>query len=476
MTHNKYVFILLSVLICLIYSEMYATELQQDTSISDTGRDVEKVVIYKIDIKKEIDKTSQIYLSKGLAEAHRLNADAVLLHLNTFGGLLDAADSMRTAILYSPVPVYVFIDNNAASAGALISIACKKIYMRRGASIGAATVVNQTGEALPDKYQSYMRAMMRATAEAHGHDTIVSGADTVYRWLRNPQIAEAMVDDRIAITNVIDSGKTLTFTSEEALQWDYCDGIAESVDEVITKYLHHNEYTLESYEPSWHDNAKGFLMNPVLQSILIMLIVGGIYFELQTPGVGFPSAAAVIAAILYFAPLYIDGMAANWEIIIFIIGLILIALEIFVIPGFGVAGVTGGLLLIGGLILALLNNVNFNFDYVTDFEIGRSVLVVLIGLTVGFGGMIWLSSRIGTKGALRHIALTADLEGAVSTPPLALLIGCEGVTATVLRPSGKVLFDGKYYDAISDSGFIDKGQPIVAVRFSNAQVYVLIKN
>ena len=135
-----------------------------------------------------------------------MGADAVLIHMNTYGGQVDAADSMRTAILYNPIPVYVFIDNNAASAGALISIACKKIYMRKGANIGAATVVNPTGEAMPDKYQSYMRSMMRSTAEAHGQDTIVQKNDTLYKWKRDPLIAEAMVDERVAIPNLIDTG------------------------------------------------------------------------------------------------------------------------------------------------------------------------------------------------------------------------------------------------------------------------------
>ena len=113
-----------------------------------------KAIIYQIDIKKEINQTTRLYLSNGLYEADKLHAKAILIHMNTYGGLLDAADSMRTSILYSRIPVYVFIDNNAASAGALISIACKGIYMREGANIGAATVVNETGAALPDKYQS----------------------------------------------------------------------------------------------------------------------------------------------------------------------------------------------------------------------------------------------------------------------------------------------------------------------------------
>jgi len=439
-----------------------------------TGLAAEKPLIYKIDIKKEIDRTSQIYLNKGLAEAQELNADAILLHLNTYGGLVDAADSMRTAVLYSPIPVYVFIDNNAASAGALISIAGKKIYMRRGASIGAATVVSQSGESMPDKYQSYMRSMMRATAEAHGHDTIINGKDTVLKWIRDPQIAEAMVDDRVVVPNLIDSGKTLTLTTKEAVKWGFCDGVAESVDDVITQHMQYEEYELKSFSPSWMDNLKGFLMNPVFQSILIMIIIGGIYFELQTPGMGFPSIAALTAAVLYFAPLYIEGLAANWEILLFLVGLILVVFELFVIPGFGIAGISGTVLIITGLTLALVNNINFDFEQVSNFDMGRSIMVVMIGITAGFGGMLWLSSRIGTKGMFRRVALEADLEAAVASPILSGLIGQEGTAATDLRPSGKVRIDGMFYDGVSLSGFVEKGTRVIVVRFENAQVYVEI--
>lgn len=432
----------------------------------------ERKLVYQIDIKKEINNTTRIYLRNGLEEAKLLGADAVLLHMNTYGGLLEAADSMRTAILYNPIPVYVFIDNNAASAGALISIACEKIFMRKGANIGAATVVNQTGAALPDKYQSYMRSMIRSTAEAHGKDTIIQEKDTTFRWKRDPLIAEAMVDERVVVPNLIDSGKVLTFTADEALEWKYCDGIAETPDEVITKYLGYNDYELKTYKPSWEDDLKGFLMNPMLQSLLIIIIIGGIYFEMQTPGLGFPSAAAVVAAILYFAPLYIDGLAQNWEILVFILGLLLIAVEIFIIPGFGIAGISGIIFLIAGLTLSLLNNTDFNFEEVSTKEIGEATLTVLIGLGLGFVLMIWLSNKIGTKGMMRKVALHKDLEDAHSSPSLTSLIGKEGTAFTVLRPSGKVMIDNELYDGVSESGFIEKGTKVEVVRFENAQVYV----
>ena len=430
-------------------------------------------LVYEIDIQKEINNTTQIYLSKGLAEAKTLGADAVLIHLNTYGGQVDAADSMRTAILYSPIPVYVFIDNNAASAGALISIACEKIYMRKGANIGAATVVNQTGAAMPDKYQSYMRSMMRSTAEAHGQDTIIQRNDTLYKWKRDPLIAEAMVDERVRIPNLVDTGKVLTLTAQEAMKWGYCEGIAESPDEVITRYLGYSDYRLVSYTPSWLDDVKGFLLNPVFQSFLIILIIGGIYFEMQAPGMGFPSVVALVAAVLYFAPLYLDGLAANWEILVFVIGLMLIAVELFVLPGFGVAGIGGIVLVTGGLIMALLDNTNFDFRGVSAERWGEAVLTVLAGLVLGFVAMIWLSHKIGRRGIFRRVALVADLEEAVSSPDLSALVGQEGIAVTVLRPSGKVRIGTEWYDGVSEAGFIEKGSRVKVLRFENAQLYVV---
>lgn len=429
-------------------------------------------LIYTIDINQEIDKRAQLYLKNGLAEAERLQADAVLLHLNTYGGLLDAADSMRTAILYNPLPVYVFIDNNAASAGALLSLASRGIYMRKGASIGAATVVNQTGAPLPDKYQSYMRAMMRATAEAHGKDTVVQGCDTVYRWKRDPRIAEAMVDERVVIPHLIDSGKVLTLTADEAVQWGYCEGIAETEEEVISRYLGFHDYTLRRYEPSWLDNLKGFLMNPAIQAVLVMLIVGGIYFELQSPGMGFPSVAAGVAAVLYFAPLYLDGLAQNWEILLFVCGLLLLAVELFVLPGFGVAGIGGIVCVFGGLTMGLLNNTDFDFGDVSGTEAGRAALIVLVGLLLGIVLVFWFSRRIGKRGWLRRVALAADLGTGGASPALDSLVGKEGVATTVLRPSGKVAIDDVVYDGVSEAGFLERGTKVRVVRFENAQVYV----
>jgi membrane-bound serine protease (ClpP class) len=436
-----------------------------------------QAVIYKININSEINTTTRIYLSKGLEEAKVLNADAVLLHLNTYGGTLVDADSMRTFILYSRIPVYVFIDNNAASAGALISIACKKIFMRPGANIGAATVVEgNTGEQAPDKYQSYMRSLIRSTAETHGRDTLVSGRDTIFRWVRDPLIAEAMVDERVHIPMVNDSGKVLTLTANEAVRVGYCDGIADNTDEIITRYLGYTDYRIISYRPSFYDNLMGFLTNPALQAILIMIIIAGIYFELQSPGIGFPSIAALTAAILYFTPLYLDGLVQHWELIIFFIGIILTLLEIFIIPGFGIAGISGIILIATGLVFASLDNDWFSFKQVEMPDITRSVLTVLSGTLLSFIAILYLSSRIGEKGIFRKIALVADLEssGTVNLEDNQLL-GKTGTAMTNLRPSGKIVVGGEIYDAVSNHGFIENSAEVIVVKFENMQLYVEIK-
>ncbi|NDV46710.1 nodulation protein NfeD [Paludibacter sp. 221] len=436
--------------------------------------------LFKINLQKDIGGTTWIYIQKGFEKALEDESDAILIHMNTYGGEVLYADSIRTKILNSHLPVYVFIDNNAASAGALIALACDKIYMRQSATIGAASVVNQSGEKMPDKYQSYMRATMRATAESHGKKTTVSGADTVYTWIRDPLIAEAMVDERTVVPGISEEGKILTFSAREAIEHGYCDGIAENLNQVIEEYLGYENYEIVSFEPTFWDEIKGFFLSSVIQGILIMLIIGGIYFELQTPGVGFPLIVAITAAALYFVPLYIDGLAANWEILLFIIGIGLIVLELFVIPGFGIAGISGIVLVIAGLTLSLLENVNFNFAPVQTGSLGTALITVSAGLLLGFAIVIYLSTKIGSKGMFRKIALNTTLDnesGYIAVPMEEKnLLGKTGITTTVLRPSGKVEIEGKMYDAVSEQSFIEKGTPVRVTRYETGQVYVEVRS
>lgn len=434
--------------------------------------------LYRIDIHQDIGSTTWRYLQDGMQQAYDNESDAVILHLNTYGGLVLHADSMRTLILNAPIPVYAYIENNAASAGALIALACDSIYMQSGARMGAATVVNETGEAMPDKYQSYMRATMRATAQAQGSDTTVTlQGDTIIAWRRNPIIAEAMVDERVVIPHLSDSGQILTFTANEALDNGYCEGVVESVEQMITDYLAIKQYTIEQYTPSLYDKIAGFLTNPALQALMVTLIIGGIFFELKTPGFGLPSAVAAIATVLYFLPLFISGTAESWELLAFVIGIILLIIELFVIPGFGVAGISGAVIILGALILAAINNIVFDFTFVTGFDISRSILTVLAGLVIAVLLLIFLSHRIGTKGMLYRFALHAEQknsEGYVGVDTSASsLVGLEGTTITRMAPSGKVKVNGEVYDAVSLHGqYIEANTPVHIHRHENNQLYV----
>ncbi len=440
-----------------------------------------KKLVYVLNINQEITKATWRQTLQAFNDADSMHADIILIHMNTYGGTVLDADSIRTKILQSKIPVYVFIDNNAASAGALISIACDSIYMRPGGSIGAATVVNQTGQAMPDKYQSYMRSIMRATAEAHGKKTIINGNDTIYKWRRDPKIAEAMVDQRIYIKGLIDTGKVITFTPSEAMEHGFCEGIAENVPEVL-KLVGVNDYKLVEYRPSWIERMIGWLVHPIVSGILIMAIIGGIYFEMQSPGIGFPLGVAVLAAILYFAPLYLEGLAAHWEIAVFIVGLILMALEIFVIPGFGVTGILGAIFIFTGLVLSLIDNVDFNFENVEMSKIGVAIATVIIGVFGGFFLSLYLGNKLFTAktGPFKNLALKAVQnvkEGYVSIETeLFALKGRTGIAKTVLRPAGKVLIDGDVYDAVAENGLIDKDEKIIVTKVEATQLYVEISS
>lgn len=460
-----------------------------DSTSSDSGQEVpvliadsialEKTLVYTFAIQDVIAAPTWRITKEAFKEASSLGADIVILHLNTYGGEVSSADSIRTKILNASIPVHVFIDDNAASAGALIAIACDSIYMKPGGKIGAATVVNQTGEQVPDKYQSYMRATMRATAEAQGKDTIISGEDTTLIWRRDPSIAEAMVDPKLFVEGVSDTGQVLTFTASEAMMHGFCEGTIESVEEVIEK-LGIEEYVLKSYKPSGLDKAIGFLINPMVSGVLIMIIIGGIYFELQSPGIGFPLVASVVAALLYFAPLYLEGMAENWELIVFIIGVILIMVEIFAIPGFGVAGVAGIIAMITGLTLSLVDNVVFEQPEFTGEGLGilmKSLSLVLVSALLGLVFSLWATKKLLTTTAFSNLSLRSEQrmeEGYIGVETeQQSLIGETGTAHTVLRPSGKVKINEKLFDAKSEYGFIERGEAVKVIRYETGQVYVV---
>ena len=413
-------------------------------------------LIYRIRLDSDIDKASQRLVTLGLEKAKAAEADYVLIDIDTYGGAVDAADSIRSAILRYDRPVAAYVNMQAASAGALISIACDSIYMKTGSSIGAATVVDQAGNVMPDKYQSFMRGMMRSTAQANGRD---------------PHIAESMTD----------TANVLSMTPSEAVEAGYCEGIYESVEEVAAALAGEGQYIVKSMEDdmTWLDKLIQFLLNPLLQSIFMMMIIGGIFVEIRTPGIGLPLLTAIIGALLYFAPGYLGHLVSYWEILLFVAGLILIGIEIFVIPGFGVAGITGIIAVVVSLAFAMVDNVElFHWDGSLNLQpIIQPLGLVIISSAAAIFGSVWLVRKLYTTRSFDHIALRQEMKaeegftGVVSG--LESLVGATVTVFTDMRPGGKVKTeDGHIIEAtLKFGGFASKGEKLRVLSAEQGRLY-----
>ena len=410
----------------------------------------QKTKVMVMEIKSEIDPRTNRYVELALQHAEQTKADIVIIEMDTYGGILTDAKEVVDKIMDFKKPVWVYINSDAASAGALISIACDSIYMSAGASIGAATVVNGTGEKAPDKYQSYMRGIMRSTAEENGRD---------------PRIAEGMVDESFAIDSIKLEGQIITFSTSEAIKYGFCEAKVESIEEIL-KRNNITEYEIDQFELSAADKVIAVFLNPFISGILILIIIGGIYFELQTPGVGFPIVAAVVALVLYLVPYYLNGLADNWEIIALFIGLALIGVEIFVLPGFGVAGIAGITLTVGSLILIMVNNDAFDFEFVPANDILLAVSAAFGGLLGGIALLFVAGGRLSDSKFFKRVALTETLDreqGYTSSFVKEPMTGKRGIAHTVLRPGGKIIIDGQLYDAYTRGEYIEKGQEVEVI-------------
>ena len=415
--------------------------------------------VYVIPIETEIDNSAFHHFRAALEEAHEKDAALVLLHMNTYGGAVDAADSIRTSLMRLDIPSVAFVDVNAASAGALIALACDSVYMAPGASMGSATVVNGQGEPMPEKYQSYMSTIMRATAEHHGKK---SEGDSLV-WRRDPSIAASMVNPEVSVS----------LTGAQAVACGYADGIATNINDVLAD-LNMAGMPVCYYQSTLADDIMGFLANAGIRAVLVMLILAGIYMEMHTPGLGFAAAVASVAAFLYFLPIFITGTIPAWVILCLIAGVILIALEIFVIPGFGFCGVSGIIAVVAACVGAATAN-----DTVTGFDlsaVGQALIVVGIGSILAIILIWYLTSSKGPKFVRRHSELMTELktsEGFIGVDMApSKYIGCTGTSVTVLRPAGKAEINGEILDAVSTGKFIPAGHPVKVVKYENAQIYV----
>lgn len=425
------------------------------------------VISGKID--GEIGTVTSAYVKRLIAEAESRDADALFLELNTFGGRVDAAVAVRDALIDLEIPTLMYINKRAISAGALITLACDKIAMAPGGTIGAATPIlsgpgTEMPEAVGEKYLSYFREEMRSTAETTGRD---------------PDIAEAMVDKDKVVEGVSEEGKLLTLTTKRALELKFVDFEAKTPAEALEAFGF--SVVPEEMISSWSESLVGFLTSSSVASLLFMAMMVMAYMEYQTPGFGFFGGGAIVCFLILYFSHYLVNLAGWEEMILFILGLSLLLLEAFVIPGFGVAGVGGFLLLLAsGVMLFLAGDWSqlqldnpFTLDAVQRVLLSTALALGVLMLMMRFlpredtgpGGRLILGNRLaaGTGNTSREPGPAGPVED---------LAGQEGVALTPLRPAGKVRIGGRRWEAETEGDFVDTGQSVQVLRAEAGRVIV----
>jgi len=415
--------------------------------------------IYIGNIEGEIDLGLAPYVKRVVEEAEKNGANAIIFKINTFGGRVDAATQIKDALLNSKVRTIAFIDKRAISAGALIALSCEKIVMVPGASMGATTVVDQEGKKQSEKYQSYMRSEMRATAEKNK---------------RRTDIAQGMVDETISVPDLKDdSTKLITLTAEEALKYKMADTVLTSIQET-KKYFGLDKAEEITISSNWAEDFVRFLNNPIISSLLIMIGMLGIFTEIKTPGWGLPGTAGLIALALFFGSSYILDLASVIEIVIFIIGVILLLLEIFVFPGFGILGVLGILFMIAGLLFGLVPDFGM-----TDYSILSVAITQLAAVFVVSAIFIFILPKFLPKSAIWNRLILQDniasKSGYAARQSFEHLVGTEGIAITDLRPAGAALINEKRVDVVTEGNYISRDSEIVVKFVEGSKVVVDLK-
>jgi membrane-bound serine protease (ClpP class) len=421
-----------------------------------TGAQAERPVVYVLPIEGIIDLGLAPFVRRVLEDARAAQAAAVIVDIDTFGGRVDAAVQIRDALLSSPVRSVAFINRRAISAGALISLAATTIAMAEGGTIGAATPV-QVGHGGPqptdEKAVSYVRKEFRATAEARG---------------RPPVIAEAMVDKDVAIPKLIEKGKLLTLTTREALQHKVADFRADTLEAVLER-LELPNAEVRRAALNWAEQVVRFLTHPLLSSALMTIGILGIIVELRTPGFGFPGIIGVASLAAFFWGHWLVRLAGWEELLLVTAGVVLLAIELFVTPGFGVAGALGLAAIAGGLTLSLVGaGVTWTAVMAAFARVALSVLAALVGFALLLRVLPHLPMG---RNLILETALDALTTGTAEADNRRFL-GRHGTTASPLRPAGIADFDGERVDVVSRGEYIEMGEAIEVIRVEGNRIVV----
>lgn len=407
-----------------------------------SGQTANSPIVYSIDISGTIDEGLAVYVQRTVRSAEQAGADALLVVINTFGGRVDSATAIRDQLMGSRLPVIAYVSERAWSAGALIALSAEHLVMAPGASIGAAEP--QPAE---EKTISALRAEFEAMAEARGRD---------------PRIAAAMVDRRVAVEGVSPEGQILTLSAQRALELGFIDALADSSAQALALFGFAGAEVRET-QPNWAERVARFLTDPTISSLLLALGFLGLLAEITTPGWGVPGTAGLVALALFFGARYITGLAGLEVALLFLLGLGLLLLELLVIPGFGVAGALG----IGAVVVSL---------FLSFPDVSSALTSIAIAAVVTVVGAIFILRRVPDSKLWRRLSLETRLEepgveGDDRNDPV-IKVGARGKALSPLRPSGTVQIANFRLDAVSDGSFIPAGAEVEIVRIVGSRITV----
>ncbi len=451
---------------------------------SQTNKESTIGIAYVIPIHDMIERALVYLIRRGVAEAEELNADLIIIDMDTPGGRLDATAEIIKILNSTKIPTYTFVNPDAISAGAITALATDYIYMAPGSRIGDAMPIMMSPlpmggpKAMPDdlkeKAVSPTVAMIRAAAQRKGHDA---------------QLAEAMVraetEYKIGDKVICPAGQLLTLTAQDAEQIVgegddahplLSAGTVNDIQELLDT-IGQGSAKVITLKPSTAEKLARTIDGFPMSGILLALGLLGLYIEYKTPGFGIPGISGLLILAVWFWGHHIAGMANMMEIVIFTVGVVLILAEIFIIPGFGVAGISGMALVVVGLFMSMVGN-SFSVEWYalpTIEDIHSAMLNFSTTLILILVGGIILGKLLPKSAVFQRLCLDAvenKADGYTAAKTSASLLGVHGIASTPLRPSGIGEFGDKRLDVIARGTFIEKSTAIVVAEVHGSRIIV----
>ncbi|WP_111438950.1 NfeD family protein [Psychrobacillus insolitus] len=403
-------------------------------------------IVYKIPVYQEVEKGLYAFLKRSIGDAEEAGADAIVLEINTPGGFVDSAEDIANLLDSTSLRKIAYINSEALSAGAYLALHTDEIYMSPSGTIGAAAVIESSGNTAGEKANSAWKAKMINAAE-------LTGKDPIY--------AQAMADDTVNLPEYrAPAGKLLTLSSSEALKVGYSEGTVSSFGELLEMANLANAKVVES-EETFMESLARFITNPIIVPILLSVASLGLIIELYSPGFGVAGTMGLISLVLFFFGHLVAGLAGYETIILFVIGILLIVAEFF-LP-FGISGILGA----GAIVLSII---------LAGGNVTQMSIAVLIALTVTIVGMVIIMKFFGKELRVFNKMILSDAtstdKGYVSNENRTDLIGKVAITMTPLRPAGTIRMDNERIDAVSDGSYIDKGKRVKIIKVEGSRIVV----